>query len=138
MNKAADKAPEPEPKKATAKAPAAPLAEPAPSVSKAEMVRAALADGIDSPGDGVEYIKAKYGIDLPKPMWSSYRAQQKAKDNKDAPKGKPGRKPKEADSPQAARTVTASADMIDDLSAVKHLVQKLGAEQVHKIVGLFE
>ena len=29
-------------------------------------------------------------------------------------------------------------DMIDDLAAVKHLVQRLGADQVRKIVGLFE
>ena len=39
-------------------------------------------------------IKAKSGIDLPKPMWSSYRAQQKARDSKGVPKAKPGRKPK--------------------------------------------
>jgi hypothetical protein len=28
--------------------------------------------------------------------------------------------------------------MIDDLAAVKHLAQRLGADQVRKIVGLFE
>jgi hypothetical protein len=39
------------------------------TISKADMVRAALADGIDTPGDGVAFLKAKFGIDLPKPMW---------------------------------------------------------------------
>jgi len=40
-----------------------------------------------------------------------------------------------------AATKTAASnhnDMIDDLTAVKHLVQKLGAEQMRRIVRLFE
>jgi hypothetical protein len=32
----------------------------------------------------------------------------------------------------------SDSDMIDDLAAVKHLAQKLGADQVRKIVGFFE
>ncbi len=38
----------------------------------------------------------------------------------------------------AKPAVAADSDMIDDLAAVKHLVQRLGADQVRKIVGLFE
>ena len=38
----------------------------------------------------------------------------------------------------AAQSADAGAGMIDDLEAVKSLVKKLGAEQVRRIVGLFE
>jgi hypothetical protein len=88
------------------------------------------------------FLSPDFGIDLPKPMWSSYRAQQKARDNKHAPKGKSGRKPKVAEPGRVARSSNSEPagdnGMIDDLTAVKHLVQRLGAEQVKKIVGLFE
>jgi hypothetical protein len=38
----------------------------------------------------------------------------------------------------ATRSAPVRREMIDDLAAVKSLVQKLGAEQMRKIVGLFE
>jgi hypothetical protein len=59
------------------------------------------------------------------------------------PHGKPGRKPTDATAPAesrpgASQASPAGGDMLDDLAAVKHLVQKLDADQVRKIVGLFE
>jgi hypothetical protein len=40
--------------------------------------------------------------------------------------------------PSASRAAKPEGGMIDDLAAVKHLVQRLGADQVRKIVDLFE
>jgi hypothetical protein len=117
------------------------------AISKAAAVRDALEQGEDGPEDGVAYIKKIHGIEMTRQMFSSYKAQEKARQAKKqeaAPKAKPGRKPREASAEPAApaRAVrpepTGDGDMIDDLAAVKHLVQKLGAEQVRKIVGLFE
>jgi hypothetical protein len=117
------------------------IPDPAPAVSKADAVRQALAAGMESPGDGVGFIKSNYGIDMTSQMFSSYKAQEKARQAKKAdgePKGKPGRKPKAAPvegiftPPKAAK-----GSVIDDLSAIKTLVAKLGVAEVKKIAELF-
>jgi hypothetical protein len=36
-----------------------------------------------------------------------------------------------------ARTKAAAGDVVNDIAAVKQLVEKLGANQVHRIVELF-
>lgn len=131
--------------------PALPAKEEGPksSVSKADMVRAAIAEGMEKPDDGVAFIKAKFGIDLPKPMWSSYRAQQKARDQKAAgasPSPKRGRKPKTADAaattsdsapPTRARvTPRGDGDLLEALKSLKGLVSEHGVDKVKEMVDL--
>ncbi|MDR3617977.1 MAG: hypothetical protein P4L85_01410 [Paludisphaera borealis] len=109
------------------------------AVSKADMVRAALANGMETPTDGLAFIKAKYGIDFPRPMWSSYKAQLRAQEQKKALKrGKPGRKPKSVEGYLAPPKATpkGDADLIDALEAMKPLVASLGKEQVKRLVNL--
>lgn len=116
------------------------------AISKAAAVRDALEQGEESPDDGVAYIKRIHGIEISKQMFSSYKTKEKSRLSENqqsaAPKGKPGRKPREVAEPgqvtPAPKSAPATGDMIDDLVAVKQLVQKLGADQVRKIVGLFE
>jgi hypothetical protein len=113
---------------------------PSPAVSKADMVRAALADGMETPTDGLGFIKSKYGVDFPRPMWSSYKAQLRAQEQKKALKrGKPGRKPKAAVEGYIAPPkieVKGDGDLIDALEAMKPLVASLGAEKVKRLVDL--
>jgi hypothetical protein len=129
--------PQPEPEKFTLQAPAN---DNQPSVSKADMVRAAVAEGMESPADGVAFIKAKYGIDLPKPMWSSYRAQQKARDGKSAPAEKRGRKPKVAVDGQVAPApkVEAKGDgnLLDALKTMKPLIAQYGVAKIKEMADL--
>ena len=110
------------------------------AVSKADMVRAALAAGMETPTDGLGFIKSKYGIDFPRPMWSSYKAQLRAQEQKKALKGaKPGRKPKAAVEGYLAPpkvTPKGDGDLLDALEAMKPLVASLGAEKVHRLVDL--
>ncbi len=94
------------------------------TVSKAEAVRRALAEGIDSPGEIARFAKTKYGLDIPVPQASSYKSQIKSRQNKQR-------------MPTAAK-VTTKSDVIADIEAVKHLVEKLGAEPVRRLVKLFE
>jgi len=129
------------------------------AISKADAVREALAQGKEGPEEGTDYIRSQYGIEMTRQSFSSYKAQEKARQAKKqsgaAPKGKPGRKPSHLtpdprqsrkDAPPVETYFTPSpaaesggeAGLIDDITAVKHLVQKLGADQVRKIVGLFE
>lgn len=124
-------------------APAPATEEPKAAISKAEMVRVALAEGMEKPDDGVAFIKARYGIDLPKPMWSSYRAQQKARDKKAAgstESPKRGRKPRQvAETGQVAPSkiqAKGNLDVIGALEALKPLVKQMGAEDVKRLVDI--
>jgi len=115
------------------------------TISKAEAVRQALSAGMESPEDGVGFIKSNYGIELSKQMWSSYRAQQKARDGKKAesagvPKGKPGRKAASVSQlDKVVKTIqpAVGSSVISDLAAVKALVEKLGVNEVVEIAKLF-
>lgn len=52
--------------------------------SKVGMVRAAVADGMESPGDGVAWTKAHHGVEMPGQMWSCYRSQARARETRAA------------------------------------------------------
>lgn len=115
------------------------------AVSKAEAVRQALAAGMESPGDGVGFIKSNYGIDMEKQAFSSYKAQAKARDAKHSdaePKGKPGRKPKAASvegylaPPPKPRAVGEEGDLIASLETLKPLIASYGADKVKRLVDL--
>jgi hypothetical protein len=103
-------------------------------ISKAEAVRQALAAGLSSPGDIAAFLKQKYGIDMARPMISAYKAQAK---HRLAAKSSPPTKPRSADGTAHARP-TVNADLITDIKAVKHLVERLGAAQVRRIIDLFD
>jgi len=116
------------------------------AISKAAAVRDALEQGEDSPEDGVAYIKKIHGIEMTRQMFSSYKAQQKARDAKKeaAPKGKPGRKPKAAAAPAIEGYLApppkpappGGSDLLDAMEAMKPLIASLGKEQVHRIIDL--
>jgi hypothetical protein len=117
------------------------VGDPSPDVSKADMVRAALAEGMESPTDGLGFIKSKFGVDFPRPMWSSYKAQIRAQEQQKALKrGRPGRKPKaavEGDfAPPKPATSGGQSELLAALEAIKPLVESMGKEQVHRIVDL--
>jgi len=112
-----------------------------PVVSKADMVRAALAEAMETPNDGLGFIKSKFGVDFPRPMWSSYKAQIRAQEQKKALKrSKPGRKSKGAESSgsalRAASKSDSDVDLLAAMEAMKPLVEALGAERVKRIADL--
>lgn len=87
-----------------------------PAIKKADMVRAAIAEGITTPTEGVAFIKAKFGIDLPKPMWSSYLAGFKRREG-----GVPTHT--RSSSPQPA---AIPASFGQDIKTIKELIERLG------------
>ncbi len=109
------------------------------NVSKADAVRQAMAAGMESPGDGVAYIKTHFGIDLPKPMWSSYRAQIKAREAKLAGgEIQPRQRRTQTGVPQQ---FSIPPSFGDDIKMVKELVEAAGGadqfkEQVNSIIAL--
>jgi hypothetical protein len=108
-------------------------------ISKTDAVRAAIAEGHESPDDGIAFIKSRFGIEIGKPMFGSYKSQLKAKAGQSGVHKKGGRAPKEA-APIASVSAIARDDVgiVADLAAVKRLVEKLGVEQVRQMAGLFE
>src|SRR5947208_7612225 len=106
--------------------------EAAPKISKADAVRAAVAEGIDTPEEGVAFILKKFGIEMGKPMWSSYRSQEKARAKKAGggqPAAKRGRKPRAAAAPAPVPSGNGPAGLSIQVEAIKSLVDTLGVEQ---------
>ncbi len=111
-------------------------------VSKAGAVRAAIAEGIDVPEEGVAFILKKFGIEITKPQFSSYKSQDKARQQK-----KGGDTPAKRGRPASTAPVTAStpapslpsgnANLAISVEAIKTLVEQYGVEQVVSIARLF-
>jgi hypothetical protein len=117
------------------------------SISKAAAVRDALAKGIDSPEAGIGYLNSVYGIVMTRQTFSSYKAQQKARDAKKqaaAPAkvqpAKRGPKPREALAAPAQSPVVqkanGQADLLDALTAMKPLIAQYGAAKIKQMVDL--
>jgi hypothetical protein len=112
------------------------------AISKAAAVRDALEQGEESPDDGVAYIRKIHGIEISKQMFSSYKTKEKGRQAEKAPKGKPGRKPREVAQPDhvapASKPAAAGGEsgLIEALEAMKPLVASLGAEKVKRLVDL--
>lgn len=102
-------------------------------VTKADAVRAALAAGKSLPDEGVAYVKAEFGLDISKAMFSSYKTAEKARARKKG--GRPrGRRPG-AGAPAVARN--GKADVVEALATIKKLVDELGVDQVVRIAQVF-
>ena len=117
-------------------------AAPKEAVSKADAVRAALAEGIDSPDEGVAFIQERFGIEMGKPMWSSYKSQEKTRqakaDGGDRPRvGRPPLHQQSADGPTAAPPQSNAPNVAQSIESIKDLVDTLGVEQVVAIAKLF-
>jgi hypothetical protein len=108
-----------------------------PTVTKADAVRAALAEGADSPAEGIAFIKAKFGIDITPAHFSSYKSQQKAKAGK--PAGRRGRAPRAeaAAAPLPPSGLNGPAGLATSVEAIKVLVDQYGVDQVVGIARLF-
>jgi len=106
-------------------------------MKKVDAVRATLAEGIESPTEGVEYIKKKFGIEMNAQSFSTSKFQiNKAK----GAKKKPGRKPGAAAAPKAATPAVSSngsscGSLVQGLRA---LIEKYGVEDVGEVLALMK
>ena len=111
-------------------------------IKKADAVRAALAEGIDSPDEGIAFIRKRYGIEMGKQMWSSYKSQEKTRQAKAAGGEKPrlGRPPLRqlsSESPASTPPQGHAPNVVQSIESIKDLVDTLGVEQVVAIAKLF-
>jgi len=121
-------------KPASASAAAPQSGTPSHAMTKADAVRAAIADGADKPIDGAAYIKEKFGLDVTPQQFSTYKSLAKKKGGQEG-HGKRGRKP--AAKPAAASSANGPKDVVQALEAIKALVNQLGVDQVQRIAEIF-
>src|SRR3954469_26026547 len=102
--------------------------------TKADAVRQALKEGVESPQDGVAYVKEKFGLEITAQQFSTYKSIERKKANgsngvgsRKAPARRSGRLPVPA-------PITGSIS--DDLTALKEMVKRYGADEVISLVSL--
>lgn len=91
-------------------------------VNKADIVRQALAQGLDDLDDIADFIKKQHGIDIPRAQLSSYKAQQRARDRKAA-----GEEPRHRSTGMQHAMVPPNFG--DDIRAVKEMIEKAGGSE---------
>ena len=73
-------------------------------MSKTDAIRAAMAEGIESPGDGVDFIRKRFGLEMSKGHFSATKSKLKSTEaaQKPSPKAAPKASASKARAPKAA------------------------------------
>ncbi|MHC5542713.1 hypothetical protein ACYOEI_31195 [Singulisphaera rosea] len=112
------------------------------AISKAEAIRRALAEGLDMPEEGTEFIRKNFGLEVSKPHFSATKSQIKSRvpTNGDAHhNGSRIRGSRPFDgflAPPSKSLSGGEADLLAAMEALKPLVAILGAEKVKRIADL--
>jgi len=114
-------------------------ASPAEKMTQREAVEKALAAGMDTPAEGVPYVKGQFGIVLDNQAFSSIKS--KIKSGSGAAAKQPGRPDASANGAvahkPAAKTPPAVTNPAELARAVKELVTAHGAETIKDMVDVF-
>ena len=118
------------------------------AVSKAEAIRRALAQGIESPEKATDFIKTQFGLEISRQHFSAAKSQIKSKAEAEmsgtkVEPAKRGRKPKGAGPlegylapPSKPHAIDGEADLLVAMEAMKPLVASLGVDTVKRIAEL--
>lgn len=92
----------------------------APTLSKTDMIRQAIAAGQVTPTAGTNWIREQFGVTLPTNLFSTtkYSLERRAKSNTRV----------------VSRPNTPAVDPVELVRQVKQLVNKFGAEQVRSMI----
>jgi hypothetical protein len=109
--------------------------------TKADAVREALKEGVDSPQDGAAYVKQKFRLDITPQQFSTYKSIEKKKANGGGTgvgNGRRGGGRPKADRPANGAASKGTGNAADLARQVKSLVDAYGAGQVKSMVEVFE
>lgn len=110
------------------------------AISKAEAIRRALAEGLDMPEEGTEFIRKTFGLEVSKPHFSATKSQLKSRvPNGDAHHGSRIRGSRPFDgflAPSSKSFPAGEADLLAAMEAMKPLVASLGVDKVKRIADL--
>ncbi len=113
-------------------------------MSKTDAIRAAIAEGIESPSDGVDFIRTRFGIEMSKGHFSATKSKLKAMESakkaapRAAPKSATKRKTEPAGDYQTPPEQPAGRDgnLLDALEQMKPLIAQYGPDHVKRMVDL--
>ena len=124
---------------------------PAPdTITKAEAIRNALAEGLTKYEDAAPFIKMHFGHDITPGHFASAKSREKPPGVPAAKRGRPpgksktvevtverGSKLKATSTPAAQpRPANGAADLLAEMEALKPLVESMGKEKAHRIIDL--
>lgn len=105
--------------------------------NKTEAVKRAISGGLTSPTEIVARVKEEYGMDVTPGLVSTIKSTLKRR----KPKGKPGRKPRQAtdNGVPPARAVATRGLLPEDLVALSALAEKAGGvDQLQEFLGVLK
>jgi len=111
-------------------------------MSKTDAIRAAMAEGIESPGDGVDFIRKRFGLEMSKGHFSATKS--KLKSAEDTKQSAPQAAPKAATKPQPVgdyqtppeQPAGRDGNLLDALEQMKPLIAQYGPDHVKRMVDL--
>ena len=123
-------------------------------MSKTDAIRAAMAEGIESPGDGVDFIRKNFGLEMSKQHFSATKSKLKSMEGQGEKKADPAKAAPKAGAPKAAaerkpealverqtpqgRAAGGEGDLLDLMEQMKPLIAEHGADKLKRIVDLLE
>ena len=116
-------------------------------MSKTDAIRAAVAEGIESPGDGVDFIRSRFGLEMSRQHFSATKSKlrsmvavgaSKGGARKSAPTTAAKRKPEPVEDYQTPPEQPAGRDgnLLDALEQMKPLIAQYGPDHVKRMVDL--
>ena len=102
------------------------------TITKADAMRAALAEGIEAPGDAVDFIKKRFGLDITPQHFSANKSLERRKAGKAAP-DHPALPP-----PPPSPAAGDVPELLAAMGAIKPLIAQYGAAQIRQIIDLLE
>ncbi len=112
-------------------------------MSKTDAIRAAVAQGYESPGDGVDFIKKRFGLEMSKQHFSATKSKLKttgdSRSKKASQASTPAKKkavPVEGYLAPPEQPAGGDGNLLDALEAIKPLIAQHGAESVKRMVDL--
>lgn len=98
-----------------------------PQITKAEAVRRALAEGIESPKAGVVFIKEKFGIDIAPVHFGAQKFQIRKRERELMG---------EIEDTGRGRSARGQDDLVKSMETLKVLVEQLGVDKVKRLAEL--
>ncbi len=112
-------------------------------MSKTDAIRAAVSEGFESPGDGVDFIKRRFGLELSKQHFSATKSKLRlVEGGRSKEAGQAPRPAKKKSMPIGGylappeQPADREGNLLEALEAIKPLIAQHGAESVRRMVDL--
>ena len=121
-------------------------------MSKTDAIRAAMAEGIESPGDGVDFIRKRFGLEMSKGHFSATKSKLKSSEGQGGKKTAPAKAAPAKAAPKAAaksgpepvaerqrataRPAGGEGNLLDLMEQMKPMVDEHGVDTLKRIVDL--